>query len=236
MNNQPRQKGFTLLEVMIAMAIGAIVMVISYQAFNIANRSVETGRDVLTEINALDRTWQLLAQDLRHVLAPVAVSDPNNFEGAKRLFRGETLREGIAGESLILQLTRGDWFNPTGRLRSDIQQVIYRVDEDSSLWRDYRPDRNLPVEDWRYSDNYLHQRLLDNIGSIEMRFLSAQVVDRQGDGLLEGDDYTQDWDDIWPSNSDSSGTALTLPRALHIRIELTSGTTSERLYELPLAP
>lgn len=235
MNRAVSHKGFTLIEVVVAIAISAVVITLSYQGFNTAQRGVEAGRELLEEINAMDRTWQVLGQDLRHLLPPVAATSPTDMGNVKRVFRGETLREGTGGDNLLLQLTRGDWFNPTGRLRSDLQQVIYRVDEYGSLWRNYRPDRNMPVDDWLL-DAFLQQRLLDNIHSIDLRFLSTTVANNQGDGLLRGDDYSRDWDDIWPGSSSFSNSgdsaSLELPIALLIRIELESGMTSERLYEI----
>lgn len=236
MNRPAPHKGFTLIEVVVAIAISAVVITLSYQGFNTAQRGVEAGRELLEEINAMDRTWQVMGQDLRHILPPAAATNPTDMGNVKRVFRGETLREGTGGDSLILQLTRGDWFNPTGRLRSDLQQVIYRVDEDGSLWRSYRPDRNIPVDDWLFDEGFLQQRLLDNIHSIDLRFLSTTVVNNQGDGLLRGDDYSRDWDDMWPGTSSFSNSgdsaSLELPIALLIRIELESGMTSERLYEI----
>lgn len=241
MNKRASQRGFTLLEIVVAVAITAVVVTLSYQGFNTARRGVEGGRELLREVNALDRTWQVLGQDLRHLLPPAAANSPMSPTGVRRAFRGETLYEDTRGESLVLQLTRGDWFNPTGRLRSDLQQVIYRVDEDARLWRDYRPDRNLPVEDWRYDEGFLHQPLLDNIHSIELRFLSASRAASQGDGLMRGEDYSRDWEERWPgstsfSNGDEGGASLALPSALWIRIELNSGTSSERLYAIRQSP
>lgn len=236
MNRRASQQGFTLLEIVVAVAITAVVITLSYQGFNSARRGVEGSRELLREVNALDRTWQILAQDLRHLLPPAAANSPLSPTGVRRAFLGETLYEDTRGDSLVLQVTRGDWFNPTGRLRSDLQQVIYRVDENARLWRNYRPDRNLPEEDWRYDEGFLQQPLLDNIHSIELRFLSAAQANNQGDGLMRGEDFTRDWDQRWPSSASFSnseaGASLELPRALWIRIELNSGTSSERLYAI----
>lgn len=239
MTRRSRQQGFTLLEIVVAVAITAVVLTLSYQGFDAARRGVEGSRELLYEVNALDRTWQILSQDLRHLLPPsaVAANTPAALSGSvQRIFRGEPYYEDMRSASLVLQMTRGDWFNPTGRLRSDLQQVIYRVDEEARLWRDYRPDRNLPVEDWRYAEDFLHQPLLDNIHRIELRFLSAEQATSQGDGLLRGDDFSRDWEERWPAGS-SFGSGDTssvpdMPRALLIRIELASGTTSERLYAI----
>ena len=227
--NKRAHAGFTLIEVVIALAITAVIMTISYQSFDSASRGVESGREVLDDINQLDRAWQLIGQDLRHLLPPVTSSNPDFPDTLRQIFRGESPGEDLAGEQLLLQLSRRDWLNPTGRPRSDLQQVIYRLD-DNTLWRDYRPERNLEQQDWLYGEDLLHQQLLAGIESIELRFLSKELARRQGDGLLKGNDYLRDWDDIWPANN--SGNALTLPRAINIRIRLTSGLEGERLYAI----
>ena len=48
--------GFTLLEVLIALAIAAVIAAMSYQAIEGATGGAERTRDVMAEINQLDRT------------------------------------------------------------------------------------------------------------------------------------------------------------------------------------
>ncbi|MBU2886244.1 type II secretion system minor pseudopilin GspJ [Gilvimarinus agarilyticus] len=227
----PRQRGFTLIEVIISLAITAVIMTFSYQAFSTASRSAEATKEVMTNINRLDRTWQILGKDLRHLLAPIDASDdPTITTGVRRPFRGASLYDDTSGDQLLLQMTRSGWLNPMNRARSDIQQIIYRV-SDGVLWRDYRPERNFVIEDWLFAEDLIKQEMLTDIHSIELKFLSAARAGQQGTGVLDGDDFARDWDELWPA-TDSAGIDTSLPIAVLIRIELEDGLISERLYDL----
>ena len=70
LNSAGRMAGFTLLEVMVAIAISAVVAVLAYQGLSSASAGAERSREILTQINELDRAWQIFAADMRHVLAP----------------------------------------------------------------------------------------------------------------------------------------------------------------------
>ncbi|MDO3381486.1 type II secretion system minor pseudopilin GspJ [Gilvimarinus algae] len=226
-----RQGGFTLIEVVIALAITAVIMTFSYQSFSTASRSAEASAEVMARINDLDRTWQILNQDARHLLAPVnAGEDPNVPGGLRRPFRGASLYGDTSGDRLVLQFTRSGWLNPMNRPRSDLQQVIYRI-EDGTLWRDYRPERNFIIEDWLFAEDLIQQPMLEGVSDIEVRFLSSQRAQQQGSGVLDGEDYARDWDQVWPATS-SAGVDTSMPVAMLVRIELEDGLTSERLYDL----
>lgn len=226
-----RARGFTLIEVVIALAITAVIMTFSYQAFNIAANSATATAEVMEQINRLDRTWQILGKDLRHLLAPIDASDDATIvTGVRRPFLGASTHGDTAGDQLVLQLTRSGWLNPMNRPRSDIQQVIYRL-TDGVLWRDYRPERNFVIEDWLFTEDLIRQEMLTGVSHIELRFLSATRAQQQGTGVLTGDDYSRDWDEVWPASS-SAGVDTSLPIAVLVRIELENGLTGERLYDL----
>ncbi len=222
------KSGFTLIEVVVAMAITVVIASFTYTSLSTSSRSAEAGETLIANINTLDRTWQILAQDLRHVLTPEAITT-NGVTEIRHAFLGVNLTGESSGKQLLLKLNRHGWLNPMNRLRSDLQQVFYRL-EDGVLWRDYRPDRNLPETEGLYADDLLHQELLTGIRLIELRFLSGKLASLQGESVLTGDDYARDWDETWPPINNNDATDL--PLALLIRIELEKGGESARLYEI----
>lgn len=231
MNNGPAEKGFTLLEVVIALAITAVIMTFSLQSFTTAERSASASADVMARINELDRTWQTLGQDLRNMLNPVDASgDVNILGGLRRPVRGASVYDNTSGEQLVLQFTRGNWLNPMNRPRSDLQQVIYRI-KDGTLWRDYRPERNLIIADWLFAEDMIEQQMLTGISAMELRFLSGQRTQQEGQSVLKGSDYARDWDENWPS-SNQSQLDTSIPLAVLVKIELDDGLVGERLYDL----
>ncbi|BFM22387.1 type II secretion system minor pseudopilin GspJ [Gilvimarinus japonicus] len=229
--NSRRQTGFTLIEVVIALAITAVIMTFSFQAFTTAERSATASAEVMARVNELDRTWQILGQDLRNILSPVDAREDTTVPGGlRRPFRGASVYDNTSGEQLVLQFTRNNWLNPMNRPRSDLQQVIYRI-KDGTLWRDYRPERNLVIEDWLFAEDMIQQQMLTDISEMELKFLSGQRLQQQGQGVLEGDDYARDWDESWPSSSQRQFDTST-PLAVLVSIELEDGLVSERLYDL----
>ena len=130
------EQGFTLLEVLIALVISALIAVMAFESLNAADNGATRTNEVLAEINRLDRAWQLIAADLRHVIPPAA-ADRNT------VFQAESLRSsGEDADQLVLLFKRRGWVNFSNLPRSDLQMVGYRV-VDGQLWRDFAPERNL---------------------------------------------------------------------------------------------
>lgn len=224
--------GFTLIEVLVALFISALIASISYQALNTASRTAEGTGEVLQQFNQLDRTWQIIAADLRHLLPPQP-PQPGQ-EQARHLFRAESLTGDAQGRQTLMQFTRRGWLNPLERARSDLQQVSYRLEE-GRLWRDFRPHRNLPFDEYDFERSAMQQQLLEGVTDVQLRFLSRIRASSQGRNALYGEDYSRDWEPIWPTTDVGFGAspeALTLPVAVLVRIELEELGTIERLYEI----
>src|SRR5690554_5863845 len=164
--------GFTLLEVMVAIAISAVVATLAYQGLGSASAGAERSREILTQINELDRAWQILAADMRHLLAPELGPTGGRFQ-----FQAQSLEGGADVEQRLLVFVRRNWFNPMQRPRSDLQEVSYRI-ENGTLWRDYRPYRNMPYDEFAFEQNAARQALLNHVDNIEIRFLSNAALER----------------------------------------------------------
>ena len=114
-------RGFTLLEVLIAMAITAIVAALSFASIDQAMNSVEGLRRQGERISELNRAWGLLTRDLQHF---VTRDVRNEFGGVDAPLTGGE----IANSSLVF--TRTGWHNTIGR---EYWLVLDRTSESEPL-------------------------------------------------------------------------------------------------------
>ncbi len=212
MGNTARiSRGFTLIEVLIAMAITALVAVLSYQSLSSVLNSVESLRDNGERVSELNRTWTVVSRDIRQFV-PRPVRD--------EFGESESAMWGGSGADSALSLTRGGWYNPNQQLRSSLQRVRYRL-EDDELWRE-----SYTVLDRVGDSEPQRALLLEGVVSFELAFLSPQVT-------LRGAELdTDDWPDNWGLNA-SNSRLVDPPQALELRLELEDLGEVRWLYELP---
>lgn len=220
-----RSAGFTLIEILVVLAISAAIAAMAYQGLVSASNGAERGREIMKQVNELDRVWQIIDSDMRHLLLPEPGPNPSIVFGA------QSQQDSSQDRQRLMLFTRHNWFNPMDLLRSDLQQVSYRV-EDGVLWRDYRPVRNFPFDEYEFEDQALQQEMLGGVEDVQLRFLSESMITRSGQSVLEGDDYTRDWAPVWPDPNLQTGTGLELPVAVQIRITVEGMGISERLFEI----
>jgi general secretion pathway protein J len=252
------QSGFTLIEMIVAVALSAMVATMAYQSFEGASRNAGRIRQVLSTTNKLDKTWQIIAKDIRNILPPGSGQGPNpNVQppsgggnpGGKNgpaqpnpnvvqappipaLFQAASLKvKGKGSLQVIMQFTLRGWVNPLGRIRSDMQHVSYRLDE-GKLIRDFIPERNEPLDQLDFERQGNHQTLITDVSDVQLRFLSKGKIASDGKSTLEGEDYSERWEPTWPPLD--SGNAGDVPIAVEITLEVNGGR-SVRLFELPLA-
>ncbi len=132
MNRQPRipQRGFTLIEMMIAIAIFALLSLGAYQVLQGVLRSDEVSRDRGDALKQLQRAMVIVERDFQQMNARNNRSDDEltamPLQAGKFMFDSDD--DGIA-------FTRSGWRNPLSQLpRSSLQRVIYRV-KDAHLER-----------------------------------------------------------------------------------------------------
>ena len=209
-----RQHGFTLIEVLIAVAISAIVAAASYSGIATVLNGSEQLRAAGDRTRDLNRALDLLDRDLRQF-----INRPVRDEFGE-------LQPAIAGGPLAffpLSLTREGWHNGQQRPRSDLQRVHYYL-EDGALWRAYH--RSLD----RVVDAQLQRvRLLDDVDSIELRFLeSADQLQVDRDLVVD----TLRWERNWLGDPGIE-TPRDPPAALELRLQLADLGELRRLYVLP---
>ncbi len=121
-----RRRGFTLIEVLVSMAIFGVLSVLAYQALGQTFFNAEELGQRMDRLQAIQRTMRLLGRDLMQT-APRPIRDPYDGPPLPAIRTSAT-------SSFALELTHGGWPNPAGLPRSTLQRVAWRI-EDGELVR-----------------------------------------------------------------------------------------------------
>lgn len=195
--------GFTLIEVLVAIAIFAIMSALAYGALSQTISSSQTLGESMERLKALQRAIRQLDSDFMQLAArPVRKDLGDNFSPAL---------EADALSGIALELTRGGWSNPMGLPRGTQQRVAYLV-EDETLIRYY-----WNVLDRSYTNEPIIVALLDGVDSLQIRYL-----------LDSGD-----WADRWPPDASAAGLSLRArPRAVEVVVRMINDGDITRLIEV----
>lgn len=179
-------RGFTLLEVLLAMAITAMVAVMAYAGLSTAITAAERHGEMVQRLGDVQTAVGWIVRDLRqNVNRPIADA------------RGDT-RPALIGNSQdneeLLELTRSGWDNPRGQRRSALQRVHYRLDADHNLWRDH-----WLVLDRIDDEDHLQQvKLLSGVQSFRIQFLNSDKQSASTNPL------GGEWVEQWPATKSES--------------------------------
>ena len=221
------QRGFTLIEMIVAVTVLVTMSALAAATITAAMRSDEVAQDNQEEMRRLDRTWLTLENDLRHALG----YELSSYDQTR-------LPAMLADDSEDYQLTflRGGNSNRLYAYRSELMRVAYKFDEQELIRFSWADPAN-PEED------LAQQRLLlRDIEGIDFEFLPASATSTEDSA----------WVDAWPngrqSNSgptvvNTSGQNTTaaapkapqagaLPLAVKVRLRLTEEYEIERLFVL----
>lgn len=154
-----RQRGFTLLEILVATVILAVMGVIAYRGIAEARVAVGNAEGHLDRLREVQRAVQLVAADFRN-LTRRSVREPIG-DG-----RRATLLRDPSGVSLV-ELSRAGWSNGAGLPRGTVQRVVYRL-EAGKLFREH-----WNVVDPTLATPLMKRELLDGVERCEIRYLTA---------------------------------------------------------------
>jgi general secretion pathway protein J len=199
------ERGFTLIEVLVALAITALVAVIAYGALTSAIGANDSTQLEGKRLQSLDRAFQLLRRDITQSLKRPVV-----------MVYGEHRPAFVGGvDELLLEFTRAGWANSRQQQRSDMQRVRYRVEGDT-LWRDYWLHTDGDVADAANSSP-----LLGGIEELRLRFLDASA----GSSAAE--------DGQWRASWHTRDAADPLPAAVEVVVNLEVWGEVRRVFVLP---
>ena len=149
-------KGFTLIEIVVALAVFAIVGVMASSGLN-AILQWQSNLDVKSEqIKSIQLTLKYLEKDINRAITR---SIRDQYGDRQPAFSSD-------GES-IMSLTYSGWRNPAGLLRSHLQRVAYEYNEDKELIR-----HSWNRLDGAISEDARELVLLEDVEEFELEFLN----------------------------------------------------------------
>jgi general secretion pathway protein J len=145
-------EGFTLLELLVALAIFSLIAVMAYGGLETVLKQQALTEENAESLAALQKTYLVMQRDIEQAV-PRAIRD--EFGDRQAPLLGTTL----------FQLTRGGWNNPANQPRSTLQRVGYSLE-----------DRQLIRYAWMVLDRAqdsapTRQPLAADIESMQVRYL-----------------------------------------------------------------
>lgn len=117
-------RGFTLIEILVAISVFAILSVMAYSGLNSLLSTSEQTRIQAEHLARLQMAMTMLSRDLEFAVPRGVRNEYGDISPAMR-----------ANSSLgdNLELTRAGWRNPVGLRRSELQRVHYRLEEEQLI-------------------------------------------------------------------------------------------------------
>ncbi len=167
-----RGKGFTLIEVLVSIAIFASLSVAAYQVVSQVQRSNLLSQERTARLNELQRTIVMMDNDFRQ-MALRRMRNEGEEPGSKLIFWSDYL---LDSDAKGLMFARTGWHNPQQQFpRGEVTKVGYRL-KDETLQRVW----------WRYPDTPAGQEaivtpLLTQVESFGVRFYDGKQWQNEWD-------------------------------------------------------
>lgn len=198
-----RSRGFTLVEILVALAIFGVLSLLAYQTLALSMTNAEILEDRMNRLQAIQQTMRLLGRDIVQA-APRPIRDPLNDEQRPAFLVNPS------GE-FALEVTHAGWPNPAGMPRSTLQRSAYRI-EDGVLVRAY-----WTVLDSTLNNQPLVTELLDEVESIVFRF------------FVGGGQWTEEWP---PTGVGGGNASVVRPRMVEVVLTLADEGEIIRYFEV----
>jgi general secretion pathway protein J len=206
MSPSPRnkQQGFTLLELLIASLIFAIMAIMAYGGLDNVLSNSEASQQALRRLQQIQQSISIISRDLSQ-LVPRAVRDEyGNIQPA--------LSTANDIDNLV-EFTRGGRPNPANLLRSTLVRVAYQFDEDKLVRLQWPQLDNAPGTEAKKTT------LIDDLEDVSIRFLD------------ENAEWQEEWPPV-NTGASISNTLAKQPLAIEVVLNLSDWGEIRRLYAI----
>lgn len=198
-----RRSGFTLIEVLVALAVFGVLSILAYQALATSLSNADLLGERMDRLRAIQQTMRLLGSDLVQA-APRPVRDPLDGSLSPAL-------QTVPGTEFALTVTRGGWPNPAGLPRGTLQRAAYRI-EDGELVR-----LHWNVLDATLTSEPIATVLLDGVQTMFFNYLPPGG----------------EWTSQWPPQGTGGPSAMRLrPQVVEVVLTLEDEGEIRRFFEV----
>lgn len=199
-----KQQGFTLLELLIASIIFAIMAIMAYGGLANVMDNSKASQTALKRLQQIQQSVSVLNRDLLQILPRAVRDEYGNVQPA--LSAGNNIDN-------LVEFTRGGRVNPANLLRSTLLRVAYRFDDEKLIRLQWPQLDNAPGVEAKQTI------LIDDVENVSIRFL-----DQNGE-------WQEQWP---PLNSDASTNAgnTTGLTAIEVVLQLNDWGEIRRLYAM----
>lgn len=198
-------RGFTLIEIIVAVAIFGMLSIGAYTVLDAGVRSQRQTEFRLEELASLQRALQAVEKDLQML----SIRQVRDELGDKiPLLRGQS---DTSGQASFIEFTRSNWRNPAGLPRSNMQHVTYNFAQ-GKLNRVHHI-----FLDQASNSHKVTRTLLEDMKSMSLSFLNK----------------AGQWSNTW-AMLDTQSQVSPLPKAIKISMEVDSFGLIERLIVIDL--
>jgi general secretion pathway protein J len=199
-------RGFTLIEVLVAIMIAAILSVMAFTAMRQGLEHRDVIKSRAARLAAVQATMRSFVQDFSQI-QPRPVREPIG-EGYKAAVMG------VTGTTPEVEFTRGGWSNPVGSQRSTLERVHYFL-RDGVLYREH-----WNVLDAQLQPEPVGRTMLDGVQEFQVSFM----------------DDSRNWQDSWPpqttATSNNERQWRSRPIAIRVTLVLKDWGTLIRVIEV----